>query len=50
MGTVLSKTLQAEELDREFDLNPVKGNVNLTKKVTIPTFQTIVVKGLTKVT
>ena len=36
--------------NREFDLNQVKGNVIKTKIVTIPDFQTIVVKGLTKVT
>ena len=50
MGTVLSKSSQAGELDKEFDLNQVKGNVIVTKKVTIPIFQTIVVKDLTKVT
>ena len=50
VGTVLSKLLQVGELDREFNLNQVKGNVIVTMKVTIPAFQTIVVKGLTKVT
>ena len=50
MGTFLSKLLQAGELDREFDLNQVKGNIIVTNKETIPVFQTIVVKGLMKVT
>ena len=49
VNTVVCKPLQVGELDREFDLNQVKGNVIITKKVTIPIFQTIVVKGLTKV-
>ena len=40
MGTVLSKSSQAGELDREFDQNQVKGNIIITKKVAIPTFQT----------
>ena len=50
VGTVLCKSSQAGEPDGELDLNQVKGNVIVTKKVTIPTFQTIVMKGLTKVT
>ena len=48
VGTVLSKSSQ--DGDKEFDLSQVKGNVVITKKVTIPTFQMVVVKGLTKVT
>ena len=50
MGTVLSKSSQAGKPDGEFNLNQVKGNIIVTKKVTIPTFQTIIVKGLMKVT
>ena len=50
VGTVLSKSSQAGELGMEFSLNQVKGNIIVTKKVTIPTFQTIVVKGLMKIT
>ena len=48
MGTVLSKSSQVG--NKEFDLSQVKGNVVITNKVTIPTFQTIVVKGLMKFT
>ena len=48
VGTFLSKSSQVG--DKEFDPGQVKGNVGITKKATIPTFQTIVVKGLTKVT
>ena len=43
MGTALSKSVQVGELDREFDLNQVKGNVIIKMKVTIPALQTIVV-------
>ena len=50
LGTVLSKLVQVGELNGEFDLNQVKGNVIITKKETIPPFQTIIVKGLTEVT
>ena len=50
VGTVLSKSLQVGEPEREFDLNQVKGNVIVMKKVTIPAFHTIVMKGLTNVT
>ena len=46
VGTVLSKSSQVG--DKEFDLNQVKGNVVITKKVTIPAFQTIVVKDSQK--
>ena len=49
VGTVLSKLLQAGELDREFDLNQAKGTVIITKKVITPAFQATVVKGLTKI-
>ena len=48
VGTVLSKLSQVGE--KEFDLGQVKGNVVITKKVIIPAFQTIVVKGLMKIT
>ena len=48
VGTVLSKSSQVG--DKEIDLGQVKGSVVRTKKVIIPTFQRIVVKGLTKVT
>ena len=48
MDSVLSKSSQAG--DKEFDLSQVKGNVVITEKVTIPASQTIVVKGLMKVT
>ena len=48
VGTVLSKSSQVG--NKEFDLSQVKGNVVIIKKITIPAFQTIVVKGLTKVT
>ena len=50
VGTVLSKLSQAGEPDREFDINQVKGNVIVTKKVTIPAFLATVVNSLTKVT
>ena len=49
VGTALSKLAQVGELDREFDLNQVKGNVIITKKVITPTVQPIIVKGLIKV-
>ena len=42
--------LHIHRLGTEFDLGQIKGNVVITKEVTIPTFQTIDVKGLTKVT
>ena len=48
VGTVLSKSSQVE--NNEFDLGQVKRNVVTIKIVTIPTFQTVIVKGLTKVT
>ena len=37
-------------MDLEFDLDQGKGKVVTTKKVKIPTFQTVIEKGLTKVT
>ena len=48
VGTVLSQSPQVG--NNEFDLDQVKGNVIITKKVTIPAFQTVIVKGLIKVT
>ena len=48
VGTILSKSSQVG--NNEFDLGQVKGNVVITKKVTNPTFQTVIVKGLMKVT
>ena len=48
VSTILSKSSQAS--DKEFDLDQVKGKVIITKKVIIPAFQTIIVKGLTRVT
>ena len=36
--------------DQEFDLDQVKGKAVITKKVIAPTFQMVIVKGLTKVT
>ena len=46
--TVLSKSSQVR--NKKNDLSQVKGTVVITRKVTIPTFQTIIVKGLIKVT
>ena len=48
ISTVLSKS--SEVSNQEFDLDQVKGKVVITKKVIIPTFQTVIAKGLTKVT
>ena len=48
VGTVLSKSSQVG--NSKFDLAQVKGNVVITKIVTISTFQTVIVKGLMKVT
>ena len=36
--------------DQEFDLGQVKGKVAITKKVIAPAFQTVIARGLTKVT
>ena len=48
LSTVLSKSSQIS--DQEFNLDHVKGKLVLTKKVVIPTFQMVIVKGLIKVT
>ena len=48
MSTIISKSSQVS--DQEFDLDQVKGKVVTTKKVMIPAFQTVIAKGLTKVT
>ena len=48
VSTVISKSSQVS--DQEFDLDEVKDKVVTTKKVKIPTFQTVIAKGLTKVT
>ena len=48
MSTVLSKSSQVSDI--EFDLDQVKGKVVVTKMVVVPAFQTLIVKGLTKVT
>ena len=48
VSIIISKSLQVS--DQEFDLDKVKGKVVTTKKVIVPAFQTVVVKGLTKVT
>ena len=47
MSTIISKSSQVG--DQEFDFDQVKGKVVTTKKVKIPTFQTVIAKGLTKV-
>ena len=36
--------------DQEYDLDQVKGKVVITKKVVVPAFQTVIARGLTKVT
>ena len=46
MSTIVSKSSQVG--DQEFDLDQVKGKVVTTKKMKIPTFQTVITKGLTK--
>ena len=48
ISTILSKSSWVS--DKEFDLDQVKGKVVVTKKVVVPAFQTLIVKGLTKVT
>ena len=48
ISTVLYKSLQVS--DEEFDLDQVKGKVIVTKKVIVPAFQMIIVKGLMRVT
>ena len=47
MSTIISKSSQV--CDQEFDLEQVKGKVVITKEVKIPTFQTVITGGLTKV-
>ena len=48
VSTIISKSSQVS--NQKFDLDQVKGKVVTTKKVKIPTFQTVIAKGLTKVT
>ena len=48
VNTALVKSSQVS--NKECDLDQVKGKVTITKKIIIPAFQTIIVKGLTKVT
>ena len=48
VSTIISKSSQVG--DQECDSDQVKGKVVTTKKVKIPTFQTVIAKGLTKVT
>ena len=48
VSIIISKSPQVG--DQEFDLDQVKGKVVTTKKVKIPAFQTVIAKGLTKVT
>ena len=48
VSTIISKSALIG--DPEFDLDQVKGEVVTSKKVKIPILQTVVVKGLTKVT
>ena len=48
VNAIISKSSQIS--DQEFDLDHVKGKVVTTKKVIVPAFQTVVGKGLTKVT
>ena len=47
VSTIISKSSQVS--DQEFDLDQVKGKVVTTKKVKILAFQTVITKGLTKV-
>ena len=48
VSTFLSKSSQVS--DQEFDLDQIKGKVVITKNVIVAAFQTVIVKGLTKVT
>ena len=48
MSIFISKS--SEVSDQEFDLDEVKGKVVTTKKVIVPAFQTVIPRGLTKVT
>ena len=47
VSTIISKSSQVS--DQEFDLEQVKGKVVTTKEGKIPTFQTVITEGLTKV-
>ena len=47
MSTIILKSSQVS--DQEFDLEQVKGKVVITREVKMPTFQTIITEGLTKV-
>ena len=49
ISTILSKSSQFSD-DKEFDMDQVRGKVVVTKKVTVPDFQTIIMKGLMRVT
>ena len=48
MSAIILKSSQAS--DPEFDLDQVEGKVVITKKVIVPVFQTVIARGLTKVT
>ena len=48
VSTILSKSLQVS--DKEIDLDQGKGKVIITKKVIVPAFQTLIVKGIMKIT
>ena len=48
VSTITSKSSQAS--DQEFHLDKVNSKLVITKKVIIPAFQTVIVRGLTKVT
>ena len=48
VSTIISKSSQV--CDQEFDLDQVKGKVVMTKKVIVPALQTVIVRGITKVT
>ena len=48
VSTILSKSSQVG--NKELDLDQVKGKVVVKKRVVVPAFQMLIVKGLTKVT
>ena len=48
VSTNISKSSQAS--DQDFDLDQVKGKVVITKKLIVPAFQTVIARGITKVT
>ena len=48
ISTILSKLSQVS--DKEFDVDQVTGKVIVTKKIIIPAFQMIIVRGLIRVT